>query len=170
MLEDLEQQAEGLALAERDAEVAELGRAAYSTVDLASRVHASLGRQVSLEVLVLGRLSGRLSSAGAGWLLLGAPATEWLVPLPRVTAFEGLSEWALTPVARPLTARLGFGSVLRRLAEQGDRVTAVRSDGARVAGLLRRVGADFVEVVPEGRAGGRLVLLPVDHLVAVGRT
>src|SRR4051794_10210086 len=50
LFDDLEQQAEGLALIGRDAEVAELSRAEYAQVDLADRLHASEGRSVRFGV------------------------------------------------------------------------------------------------------------------------
>src|SRR5438128_2529587 len=50
VLDDLEQQAEGLALAARDAEVAEQSRAEYARVDLSARLHGSLGRRLTLGV------------------------------------------------------------------------------------------------------------------------
>ena len=46
LFEDLEHQAEGLALTDRDAEVAELARSEYAEIDLAARVHASVGQPV----------------------------------------------------------------------------------------------------------------------------
>ena len=50
LFDDLEQQAEGLALAERDARVAERCRAEYAEVDLVARLHASVGTPVQVEV------------------------------------------------------------------------------------------------------------------------
>ncbi len=48
LFEDLEQQAAGLRLAERDAEVAELTLAEYSRISLGARLHASLGHDLRL--------------------------------------------------------------------------------------------------------------------------
>src|SRR4051812_50200772 len=94
VLDDLEQQAEGLALAARDAEVAEQSRAEYARVDLAARLHGSLGRQLRLGVAGVAALEGILSGVGAGWLLVDVGPAEWLrprgaAPLPRGRAGPG---------------------------------------------------------------------------------
>ena len=46
VFDDLEQQAEGLALEARDAEVAELGRAEYAAVDVAARLHGAVASRL----------------------------------------------------------------------------------------------------------------------------
>ena len=56
LFDDLEQQAEGLALTERDALVAEQSRAEYAQVDLTARLHASRGTRLVLQVSGVGRL------------------------------------------------------------------------------------------------------------------
>jgi hypothetical protein len=150
LFDDLEQQAAGLAMAQRDAEVAELARAEYAEVTLADRLHGSVGSRVELVVTGAGVLRGRLAGAGAGWCLvadeLGSPQ-EWVVPTGAVTALRGLAPRSRPEAARPVTARLGLGSVLRRLAEQRDTVQLVRVDGERRNGRLGRIGADFLELV-----------------------
>ena len=50
LFDDLEQQADGIALAERDALVAEQSRAEYAAVTLADRLHASVGTRLLLDV------------------------------------------------------------------------------------------------------------------------
>ena len=72
LFDDLEQQAEGMALANRDAEVAELARAEYADVDLVSRLHASVDHPVELHVLGAGVVRGRLGRVGAGWCLVSS--------------------------------------------------------------------------------------------------
>ncbi len=172
LFDDLDQQAEGLALAERDVEVAELGRAEYAGVDLASRVHASVGRPVRLTVAGLGRVEARLCAAGTDWCLLSTavpgPSREWLVRLAAVATAEGLSDRAVPEAARPIAGRLGLGSALRRLAESREPVQLTRLDGAATRGRLRRVGADFVEVVGEEHRAA-LSVLPFAHLAATCR-
>ena len=58
VFDDLEQQAEGLHLVERDAEVADLTMAEYSRISLGARLHASLGRDLRVR-LVGGHRRGR---------------------------------------------------------------------------------------------------------------
>ena len=157
LFDDLEQQAEGLALAARDSDVAEHGRAEYATVDLEARVHGSVGQVVGCDLAGGLRLRGEVARAGRGWCLLGAELAgpggdghrEWVVNLACVTRVVGLGPRAVAPEARGVAARLGLGSVLRRLAESRQPVVLVRSDGGQVRGRVGRVGADFVEMVAE---------------------
>jgi D-arabinose 5-phosphate isomerase GutQ len=151
LFDDLEQQAEGLALAERDAAVAELGRAEYAEVDLAARLHATVGQPVQLVVRGAGAVHGRVGRAGAGWcLVVGDPAgsSETVVRLAALMSARGLSPRAVPEAVRGPLARLGFASVVRRLAEEGAPLVMVLLDGATRRGTALRVGADFVELTP----------------------
>ena len=170
LFDDLEQQAEGLALAGRDAEVAELSRAEYARVDLAARLHASVGRSVRLAVTGLGLVQGRLAGVGDGWCLLSNGPAEWLVRTPAIRSARGLSPQSRPPLARPVTARLGLPSALRGVAEAGSGVVVHHLDGTCRRGRLARVGADFVELI-EGdetvAAVGEVEVVPLDSLAAV---
>ena len=172
LFEDLEQRAEGAVLAARDAEVAELARAEYSQIDLAARCHASVGADVELAGPAGLVVHGRVARVGAGWCLVvsraGDRATmhEWLFILSGLLSARGLSPQARPVSTRPVTARLGLGSVLRTMAEERGTVTLVRCDGERRQGVLGRVGSDFVELVGEG---GAVDLVPFSGLVALRR-
>lgn len=167
MLDDLEQQAEGLALVARDSEVAELSRAEYAHVDLAARVHASVGRELTFCLLGAGTLTGVLARAGKGWCLVRAAAQDWVVVMHAVTEVRGMSPRAVAESVRPLGAGLGMGSALRGVAEQEGAVVVRTVDGAARTGRIGRVGADFVEVwSPSAGAGPRVV--PFHALAAVG--
>ena len=172
LFEDLEQQAEGAALAARDVEVSELARAEYAEVELASRWHASLGRQVEVTGPHGLLLRGRVARTGHGWCLVtggdgsGADAQEWLVALDHVAAVRGLSSQAQPPALRPVTGRLGLGSALRGVAEERQPVLVVRADGARRVGRLVRVGKDFLELAAEE---GGVELVPFSVVAAVRR-
>ncbi len=171
VFDDLEQQAEGLALAERDAEVSELARAAYAEVDLAARLHASVGRAVALVVAGVGEVSGELQRAGAGWCLVRTAAGSgglWVVRTAGIVTVRGLSEQALGAAQRPLAARLGMGSLLRGFAEATVPVAAHTTDGSVRTGRVRRVGADFVELWCSGDAArADWLLVPFAALGAV---
>lgn len=153
VFEDLEQQAEGLLLEERDLEVAERARAEYATVTLASRLRASLGTHTSVRVLGVGVLDGELRRIGPDWLLLAAdrPPTEWIVRTAALSRVRGASARSLDPSAHRLTGRLGLRSVLRGLAEMRAPVQVHHLDGTQSQGHLARVGEDFVELVAEAR-------------------
>lgn len=148
LFEDLEQQAEGLHLAERDAEVADRSRAEYSQVTLAARLHASVGGVPSLRVQGVGTLEGLLVRVGLDWCLVRTePAgQEWIVRLAALLGARGLSARAVSEPARSVLARLGLGSALRHVAESGAGVVLEHVDGGRQRGTIVRVGADFVEI------------------------
>lgn len=154
LVEDLEQQADGLALGERDAEVAELRRAEYAQVDLAARLVASVGSPVRVGLAGVGRLDGVLRRAGEGWCLLDDGTRDWIAVLGAVRSWRGLADRAVVPAARPLAYRLGLGSALRGVADLRLDAAVHLVDGTLLAGALGRVGADFLEVLVGEEAGG----------------
>ncbi|WP_296602487.1 hypothetical protein [Nocardioides sp.] len=164
VLDDLEQQAEALYGADRDAELADRSRSEYQQVTLASRLMASLGTPVRLEVAGVGVVAGALDRVGSGWCLIAGPGQDWVVRLAAVLAVHGASDRSVPEVAWSAVARLGLGSALRRLADAGERCVLHLLDGTSHEATLRRVGADFVEVV-EGE--GRVVLVAVAAVAAV---
>jgi hypothetical protein len=148
---DLEQQAVGLHLRDRDDEVDQLGQAEYAEVDLAARLHASVDAQVRLTLVDGLRLRGRLERAGADVAVVVDGSARWLVPTAAVGRADGLSSRAVSEAARPVLARLGMRSMLRRLAEDQVPVVLQLRGGERVEGRLGRVGRDFLEVCVEAR-------------------
>jgi hypothetical protein len=145
VFDDLEGQAEALYAAERDAELADRSRAEYATVTLASRLMASVGASVSLQVAGVGDVRGELSRVGAGWCLVSADTGDWLVPFEAIESVAGASIRAVPEVAWPVVARLGLGSALRRLAEGRRPCRVTTRAGRRHEVVLTRVGQDFVE-------------------------
>jgi hypothetical protein len=169
VFDDLEQQAEGLALQARDAEAGELARAHYAEVDLASRLHASIGARVELALEGLDPVRGVLERVGAGWCLVGEDVDgggEWVLNLRHLLSARGLSDGAVAEQGRSVASRVGIGSALRSIAEAGDPAVVVRFDAVSRRGRLGRVGADFVELVEDA---GVTTLLPVSAVAAVRR-
>jgi hypothetical protein len=170
VLADLEQQADGLALERRDAEVAELARAEYAQVDLAARLHASLGDHVVVW-LPAHTVEGRLRRAGAGWCLVDDGRSEWLLRVAALVVLEGLAVRGTAPEGRPLAARLGLASVLRSVAETRTEAVVHLCDGRLLTGTLVRVGADFLDLRSVGEPVGppvtRTRTVPFTALVAV---
>ncbi len=172
LLSDVEGQAEGLYLADREIEVAELTRAQYAEVTLTARLYAALGS--SLRVRLAGdggpALDGIVEDAGQGWFTLlvrsGSRATTWVVAVSGVVELAGLVDAAVPDTARPAAARLSIRAALRPYAEEGDRVALRLLTGGVRQGRLVRVGADFVELLMEGR--GETVVVPLDAVAAVG--
>ena len=165
-LDDLEQQAGALYDLERDAEVADRSRAEYQQVTLASRLMASIGHEVALEVRGPGPVTGTLERVASGWCLVHGGGQDWVVRLAAVQTVTGASERSVPEVAWSAVTRLGIGSALRRVAEAGERCVLHTLDGGRVDGRPRRVGADFVEV-RLGEAGDRVALVAFEALAAV---
>lgn len=146
-LDDLEQQAEGIFGTERDLEVAERAAAEYATVTAASRLMASVGNRVALQVQGLGQLEGELRRVADGWCLIKTPAQSWMIRVDAVMSIRAASPRSIPEEAWPVTGRLGFVSALRRLAGTGEASRFVLVDGTRYDARVLRVGKDFVEVV-----------------------
>jgi hypothetical protein len=164
-LDDLEGQAAALYDAERAPDLVDRSRGEYRHVTLASRLMASLDLDVTLELVGVGALSGRLERVAAGWCLLRGPAQDWLVRHAAVAAAHGVSDRSLPEVAWPTAARLGLGAALRRLADEAEPCSLHLTDGRRHDGSVLRVGADFVELTT-GDAG-RVVLVAFEQVAAV---
>lgn len=165
VLDDLEHQAEGLYAAERDHEVADLSRAEYAQVTLASRLMASTRSEIILDVAGLGLLNGVIDRLGKGWCLVRGDSQDWVVRLAAVVTVQDAAARSVPEIAWSPVTNLGFGSALRRLADAGERCLVQRTDGRQHEVELRRVGADFVECV-EGT--DRLLLLGFAGIAAVG--
>jgi hypothetical protein len=164
-LDDLEGQAAALYDAERVPELADRSRTEYQQVTLASRVMASVDREVTLEVVGVGTVTGELARVATGWCLLRGPGQDWVVRLDAVGAVHGASDRAVPELAWPPVARLGLAAALRRLADRAEPCSLHLVDGRRHDGVLLRVGADFVEVAT-GEVG-RVVLVAFGALAAV---
>ena len=146
LLDDLEQQAEGLHLVERDLEVADRVEAEYAAVTSAGRWHASVGQEVRLRLLGGLQVRGVLARVGRDWLLVRDRGTEWVVPVDAVFSGAGLSTRSAAEETWSVLDRLGLRSVLRGLARSADECVVNATDGHQVTGRLGRVGADFVEL------------------------
>ncbi len=167
LLADLEAEAADLARTTRAADVAEQARLEYAEVDLASRLRGSLQRRVRVTVEGVGRLSGLLVGTGRDWIAVdpGSPSGQPLdvVAVAALLQVEGLGERVVLEVARSPLARLGLGSMLRRLEERDALVLLTTRDGVSRSGRLARVGADFAEVDTEEGA----VVVPFTALARV---
>ena len=164
VFDDLEQQAEGLSLVARDVDVSDLGRAEYAEVDLVSRLHASAGLLVQLDVAGWGRHEVLLERVGRGCAVARTGVQVTVLNLAHLRGACGLHPGARPEELRRVTARLGLASALRHLADEVDRVTVVRCDGERRSGSLGRLGADFLEVAEES---GRVEVVPLAAVAAV---
>ncbi|HEU4512821.1 MAG TPA: hypothetical protein VFR87_06925 [Nocardioidaceae bacterium] len=168
VFEDLEQQAAGIELVERDAELADRARGEYAAVTLADRVHASLGRRVVLVLLGGESVTGELVDAGRDWCAVtSSQGRSWLVRLAAVAQAGGLSPRSLPEAARPVLARRGFASALHRFAEESWDLLLHVATGSPLRGRIVRVGADFVEVELAHTRSGAPVLVATESVRAV---
>lgn len=172
VLEDLEARAGALHHRERAEEVADRSRSAYADVDLASRLMASLGNEVSCEVRTLGRVRGRIDRVGDGWLVLESERTLWCLPTASLLLVRGLAARSVPREAWSAADRLGLGTRLRRLADEQARVSVVLESGIRREGVLLRVGKDFLEVSDAlmHRETGQVDVLALASVVAIATT
>jgi len=166
LLDDLEQQAEALYDAEREADLADRSRAEYAQVTLASRLMASIDRELLLELCGVGQVTGTLQRVGADWGLVHGSGQDWVVRVAAITRVRGASERSLPEVAWSPLSRLGLGSALRRIADSRSPCRVHLVDGTQHEVVLSRVGQDFVEALgPHGQP----MLVPFGQLSAVQR-
>lgn len=164
LFDDLEGQAAAAWEVDREAELADRARSEYGSVTLASRLMASRGEAVTIDLPHVGRVEGRLERVGEGWVLVSGRGQDWIVPLRPVLTVRGVSARSVPEVAWSPVDRLGLRAALRRLSDAAARCVVHLVDGSRHEAYVVRVGADFLEA--RDAAGGEL-LVPYAALVAV---
>lgn len=170
LFDDLEGQATAAWEAEREAELADRARTEYGSVTLASRLMASRGDTVSVDLPHVGRIEGRVDRVGESWVLLGGRGQDWIVPLRWITGVRGARTRSVPEVAWSPVDRLGLRAALRRVADAGARCLVHLADGSRQEIYVERVGADFLECrAAADPSGDDLLLVPYDAVVAVQR-
>jgi hypothetical protein len=171
LFDDLEQQAEGLHLAGRDADVADLRIAEYSRISLAARLHASLGLDLRVRLVGGDVVRGRLARVGEDWLLLVEGSAEWIVRHQGVVTVNGLSSRADSEETWSVIDRLTLRAVLRHLSYENEPCLVHFIDDQRIEGRIGRVGGNFFELhVGEGSERS-VQVVPVGPVAALkGRT
>ncbi len=164
LFDDLESQAASAWEADREAELADRSRTEYASVTLVSRLMASRGEPLSIDLPHVGRVEGRLDRVGESWVLLSGQGQDWIVPLRWVVAVRGASGRSIPEVAWSPVDRLGLRAALRRLSDAAARCVLHLVDGTRQEAYVARVGADFLEA---GDGSGAQLLVRYDALVAV---
>src|SRR5688500_16246930 len=113
LFDDLEGQAAALYELDRDAELVDRSRAAYRQVSLESRLVASTGLQVGLDVAGVGRIEGELRRVGTGWCLVSGHAQDWIVRTRGIHVVHGASARSVPEAAWSPLHKLGLASALR---------------------------------------------------------
>ncbi|MFC6154482.1 hypothetical protein [Nocardioides yefusunii] len=163
-LDDLDAWGSAMQHRERVEEVRDRSRSAYAEVTLASRLMATSGQSIALEVRGLGPLRAVVENVGTGWVGLRAGPYAWSVRTGAISLVRGLADRSVPEQAWSALARLGFAAVLRRSAEEAVPSLVVVEVGAAKAMLVGdavvvRVGADFVEFRIAGEPGTTVVAL-----------
>jgi hypothetical protein len=153
---DLEAQAEQLAAAELQAEVADRTRREVGLLRLVDRLREAEGHPLAVTVEGAGVVHGRLLDNGPDWVLLGETnRREVLVPLGAVLGVTGMGARSAVPGSEgEVGRRLDLRWALRGLARDRAGVAVVLRDGSTLGGTVDRVGADHVDVAehPPGEA------------------
>jgi hypothetical protein len=166
LFDDLEQQAEGMHLADRDADVADLSLAEYARVNLAARLHAALGLDLQVRLVGGHAVGGRLARLGEDWLLLVDRTAEWVVRHAGIAGVSGLANRADHQETWSVMDRLTLRTVLRGLSGGHEHCVVRFVDGSQVEGRMGRVGSDFFELhVGEGREAS-VQVVPVGSVTA----
>lgn len=173
LIDDLEQQAEGLALVERETEVDERSRAEYAQVSLAARVQGGLGHQVRIRMVGAAHVQGQLVRAGVDWALVQDSSQEWVLRQAAIARLTGAPARSVSEDAWSVLSRLSWATVLRRVAEEASETVLHFTDGAREEARVVRVGKDFLEVTSPGAPfevgdpGGLDDIVPFSGLAAI---
>lgn len=171
VFDDLEQQAAGLHLSERDAEVADLTLTEYSRVSLGSRLHASLDRELRVRLVGGHLVAGRLARVGEDWLLLVDRSSEWIVRHGGIATLAGLSARADSEETWSVLDRLSLRAVLRRLSAATEPCLVHFVDDHQAGGRVGRVGRDFFELLVGEGQDRSVQVVPVGSVSALqGRT
>ena len=126
---------------------------------------ASVDEAVTLDLLGVGPVAGRLRRVGPDWCLVHGSAQDWVVRLAAVRAVEGASDRSVPEVAwSPVEPARGWVGAAPPRGHRRARAGSTRIDGTTRDGVLTRVGADFVEVAV---GEGRVVLIARETLAAV---
>jgi hypothetical protein len=174
---DLEAQRAALWQAELAAEVAERTRAEVGGLELIDRARAGVGSRLQLRLRGGLTITGRLTQAGPGWLLLDEDGGhEALVASGGLMSVRGFGRRSAAPgSAGVVESRIGIRQVLRAVARDRSQVRVHLMDGAVVDATIDRVGTDFIDVAshppgePRHRAGGAETLLLVISAIAAVR-
>lgn len=146
LFDDLEAQFDAAEQVAGDAEIADRVRREQGTVTLADRLRGQLGLLLRVGTSGGEFFDGELTHVGSEWLVLSKAPAEVVVPLTAVQLVEGLGRSVASEKSR-VHGALGLGSAMRTLARDRASVTVHRVEGgARIEGIIDRVGKDFLEI------------------------
>jgi hypothetical protein len=146
LFQDLESQLQAATDARQESEVRDRTRAEQARVTLLQRLAGQMGRPVGVSTKGGRSLTGVLTNVGSQWIALAVEERSVIVPLSSVQVLRSLGRSVGQPLAG-IEAKLGLGSALRALSRDRAHVALwVASPSSRYAGVIDRVGADFVDL------------------------
>jgi hypothetical protein len=151
LFEDLEADLDEANRAERTGEVADRTWREVGRQQLTDRLRAAAGGEIVVRISGAGAVRGSIASTGNGWVLVDeASGTQALVPIRHVIAVGGLGRKAEVPGSEGRVGeRLGLGYALRGISRDRARVVLTLVDGGALAGVIARVGADFLDLASD---------------------
>lgn len=151
LFDDLEAQLLRLERVELEAEVSERARSERGQVAMAHALAADCGREISLDLLGVGRVMGVLRDVGQDWCVLESPtqgprrSRAVLLALPAVQSVTGLTSF-VDQREGVSQRRFGMRSALRALSRDRVQVRIHLTGGGTVQGTIDRVGRDHCDV------------------------
>lgn len=146
LFQDLESQLQAATDARQESEVRDRTRAEQARVTLLQRLAGQTGRPVGVSTTGGRSLTGVLTNVGSQWIALAVEERSVIVPLSSVQVLRSLGRSVGQPLAG-IEAKLGLGSALRALSRDRAHVALwVASPSSRYAGVIDRVGADFLDL------------------------
>ncbi|WP_247826594.1 hypothetical protein [Arthrobacter antioxidans] len=164
LFNDLESQLQAAVVSLQESEIRERTRSEQSRLTLVQRLLGQVGRPLGVFTRGGRSLEGVLTNVGSEWIAVAVEGRSVIVPLSSLHLLRGMGRGAGQPLSG-VGARLGLGSALRVLSRDRAHVTLwTVGPSSRQAGIIDRVGTDFIDVGTagpdrEGRpAAGRGVL------------
>ncbi|MHA7241063.1 hypothetical protein [Arthrobacter sp. TMS1-12-1] len=178
LFDDLESQLQAAAVTLQEGEIRERTRSEQARLTLVQRLLGQLDRPLGVSTRGGRSFAGVLTNVGSGWIALAVDGRSVIVPLSSLQALRGLGRGVGQPLSG-VRARLGLGSALRVLSRDRAHIELwTGPPSTRYAGIIDRVGADFIELGttgadPERRPGRGMDVLTVpfaaiDTLDSVG--
>lgn len=151
LFDDLEAQLVRLEQAEIEADISERARSERGHVAVAHALTADCGREISLDVLGMGRVIGVLREVGQDWCIVEGAAEgprrsrSVLLALSAVQCVTGLSGFSDQRDGAS-QRRFGMRSALRALSRDRAQVRIHLTGGGTVQGTIDRIGRDHCDV------------------------
>lgn len=152
LFDDLEAQLHSASVSLQENEIRDRTRSEQSRLTLLQRLQGQRGARIGLTTTGGRQLSGVLTTVGSQWIALEVEGRFSVVPLDSLQLLRGLGRGVGQPLSG-VQAKLGLGSALRGLSRDRAHVVIwLSAPASRLAGVIDRVGADFLElgVTPVG--------------------